>query len=94
MNFQHLSPPETPKTMIAANFRRFPEALLHQMELRLDETAQYFQDLTPPVRAIWSRLLAARKPDKSATAPQWWTEMCQRAKQLAMAVKQALGEPF
>lgn len=75
--------------MIASNFRKFPEALFAQMELRLEEAAQYFQDLTPTLRAIWTRLLARREPRKEPTPPAWWTEAKNRAKALAVSVKAA-----
>jgi hypothetical protein len=75
--------------VIAANYRRHPDALLAQMELRLDDAAQYFQDLTPALRAIWTRLLKARKPAQKPAMPAWLAEVLQRARELAKAVKSA-----
>jgi hypothetical protein len=75
--------------MIAANFRKFPTALLQQLELRLDDTAQYFQDLREPMRLIWRRLLERRTPTKRPADPSWFTEAKQRAHALARTVRAA-----
>lgn len=75
--------------MIAANFRRFPEALLAQLELRLDAAAQYFQDLTPTLQGIWGRLLRQRKPAARPAAPAWFLAVIEARKALAAAVRAA-----
>jgi hypothetical protein len=75
--------------MIAANFRKFPTALLAQLELRLDDTAQYFQDLSEQMRLIWRRLLERRTQPARPADPQWFTEAKNRARALAQTVRAA-----
>jgi len=78
--------------VIAANFRKFPEALLNQLELRLDATAQYFDDLTPTLRTIWRRLLQRRKTPPTTPAPQWLKQKQKATRELARKVRAALLE--
>jgi hypothetical protein len=75
--------------MIAANFRKFPEALLQQMELMLDEAAMYFHQMAAPLRAIWKRLLANRAPTPPAAKPEWFKAQQRRAIALAATVRAA-----
>lgn len=79
------------KTMIAANLRKHPDAMIRQLELDL-----VVEGADKPQRDTWwswlmhTGLVIVRK----AIAPAWWTAMKRRAQALAKAVKAALTTIF
>lgn len=77
--------------MIAANFRKFADALIAQMELDFSGV----QDAATRA-AWWSWLMDAGKPQplERPTAPAWWRALRRAAKALARTVKAAIFQLF
>ena len=80
--------------MIASNYRKFPEALLYQMELALADvrdTLQWIRVNAPTTWTLWTRRLIDAKPDTRHTKPdpQWWIEQRDQATELSRLVQKA-----
>lgn len=75
--------------MIAANFRKHPDAQLVQMELELGGTCGADENQR---NAFWMWLLNTGKVLNLPALPRptWWVAARNAAKELAMAVKKAL----
>lgn len=80
--------------MIAANYRKFPEALMYQLELALADVCTTFEWLRvnrPLAWACWFRTMAtAKDTDRGRMAvPEWVTVAKRKAAALARKVKAA-----
>lgn len=80
--------------MIAKNFRKFPEALLYQLELALASAGNTFDALrvkNPAAFAAWTRIMVkAKDNDRGRVAvPEWVTVAKRLAAALARKVKAA-----
>lgn len=80
--------------MIAKNYRKFPEALLYQLELALASVGNTFDVLrvkNPAAFAAWARIMAkASDNDRGRVAvPEWVTVAKRLAAALARKVKAA-----
>lgn len=78
--------------MIARNYRRFPEALLYQLELALGDVADTIQAIRVKGGAIWANLVhryynAAQDVRGVVPVPAWLRELKKRARTLAAEVK-------
>lgn len=74
--------------MIAANYRRYADALIAQMELDLSGTMGADESQRA---AWWSWLMTTGTPKTApaASRPAWWVALRRAAAQLAKAVKAA-----
>lgn len=80
--------------MIASNYRKFPEALIYQLELALADVRNTFEWMRvnrPVVWASWFRTMAtAKDSDRGRVAvPEWVTVAKRKAAELARKVKAA-----
>ncbi len=78
--------------MIARNYRRFPEALLYQLELALGDVADTIQAIRVKGGAAWANLVqrfynAPADVRGVVPVPQWMRELKKRARALAVDVK-------
>lgn len=73
--------------MIAANLRKYPDAMLSQLELDLAGTSGASE---PQRAAFWTWLMNTGKVIKRRiVVPAWWKEAKARAVKLAKTVKAA-----
>ena len=80
---------------IAKNYRKFPEALLYQLELALvdvRETFEWMRVNKPAAYAVWARVMKAAKPDVRGLVkvPEWVKVAKRKAAALARKVKAAI----
>ena len=78
--------------MIARNYRRFPEALLYQLELALGDVAETIQAIRVKGGAAWANLVhryynAPQDVRGMVPVPEWLRELKKRARALAVRVK-------
>lgn len=80
--------------MIAKNYRKFPEALIYQLELALAEICNTFEGMrikNPAAFTAWTRIMAKATDNDRAKVrtPEWVTVAKRLAAALARKVKSA-----